>query len=158
MDEGVKASAPRDAYEARRGAIAILPLALGASVYGLAFGFLAVQVGFPWWGVAIMSASTHAGSSQIIAVEQFASTGVVLGAVLAGASLNLRYVGIIASLSEVLAGLSLRKKLLAIHITGDENWTCPAKLESSSEGRRSISWASRNAGSGRNSSGGRSSG
>ena len=122
MDESVNALAARNAYEAKRGAIAILPLALGASVYGLAFGFLAVQVGFPWWGVAIMSASTHAGSSQIIAVEQFASSGVVLGAVLAGASLNLRYVGIIASLSEVLAGLSLRKKLFAIHITGDENW------------------------------------
>lgn len=122
MDEGENAPAARNAYEAKRGAIAILPLAFGASVYGLAFGFLAVQVGFPWWGVAMMSASTHAGSSQIIAVEQFASTGVVLGAVLAGASLNLRYVGIIASLSEVLAGLSLRKKLFAIHITGDENW------------------------------------
>ena len=82
MDESVNTLAARNAYEAKRGAIAILPLALGASVYGLAFGFLAVQVGFPWWGVAIMSASTHAGSSQIIAVEQFASTGVVLGAVL----------------------------------------------------------------------------
>ena len=70
MDEGENAPAARNAYEAKRGAIAILPLALGASVYGLAFGFLAVQVGFPWWGVAIMSASTHAGSSQIIAVER----------------------------------------------------------------------------------------
>jgi predicted branched-subunit amino acid permease len=55
-------------------------------------------------------------------VEQFASTQAVLGAALAGAALNLRYIGIVASLSEVLAGLSLRVKLLAIHITGDENW------------------------------------
>ena len=39
-------------------------------------------------------------------------------------------------------------KLVAID---DPKWTCPAKLESSSEGRRSISWASRNAGPGRNS-------
>ncbi|WP_209000888.1 AzlC family ABC transporter permease [Stappia sp. BW2] len=104
------------------GALAILPLALGAAVYGFAFGLLAAQVGFPWWGVGLMSASVHAGSSQIVAVEQFASTGAVLGAVFAGAALNLRYVGIVASLSEVLNGLSLWKKLVAIHVTGDENW------------------------------------
>lgn len=106
----------------KHGVLAVLPLALGAAIYGFAFGLLAAQVGFPWWGVGLMSASVHAGSSQIVAVEQFATTGAVLGAVLAGAALNLRYIGIIASLSEVLEGLSLRAKLLAIHITGDENW------------------------------------
>lgn len=104
------------------GAFAIFPLALGAAVYGFAFGLLAAQVGFPWWGVGLMSALVHAGSSQIVAVEQFASTGTALGAVFAGAALNLRYLGIVASLSEVLDGLSLWKKLVAIHMTGDENW------------------------------------
>lgn len=106
----------------KRGALTILPLALGAAVYGFAFGLLAAQVGFPSWGVGLMSASVHAGSSQIVAVEQFATTGTVLGAVLAGAALNLRYVGMIASLSDVLVGLSWRWKILAIHVTGDENW------------------------------------
>ncbi|PZX16555.1 putative branched-subunit amino acid permease [Palleronia aestuarii] len=106
----------------KRGALAILPLAFGAAIYGFAFGLLAAQVGFPWWGVGLMSASIHAGSSQIVAVEQFATTGTVLGAVLAGAALNLRYVGMIAALSDVLDGLPLRWKLLAIHMTGDENW------------------------------------
>ncbi|MDF1873238.1 AzlC family ABC transporter permease [Vannielia sp.] len=106
----------------KHGAIAILPLALGAAIYGFAFGLLAAQVGFPWWGVGLMSATVHAGSSQIVAVEQFASTQTVVGAALAGAALNLRYIGIVASLSDVLAGLSLKTKLLAIHITGDENW------------------------------------
>ncbi len=106
----------------KHGAIAILPLALGAAIYGFAFGLLAAQVGFPWWGVGLMSATVHAGSSQIVAVEQFASTQTVVGAALAGAALNLRYIGIVASLSDVLDGLSLKAKLLAIHITGDENW------------------------------------
>ncbi len=106
----------------KHGAIAILPLALGAAIYGFAFGLLAAQVGFPWWSVGLMSATVHAGSSQIVAVEQFASTQAVLGAALAGAALNLRYIGIVASLSDVLEGLSLRTKLLAIHMTGDENW------------------------------------
>ncbi|WP_370224990.1 AzlC family ABC transporter permease [Pararhodobacter marinus] len=104
------------------GAIAILPLALGAAVYGFAVGLLAAQVGFAWWSVGLMSALVHAGSSQIVAVEQFASTGAVLGAVLAGAALNLRYIGIVASLSEMLDSLPLRLRLLAIHVTGDENW------------------------------------
>ncbi len=106
----------------KHGVIVILPLAAGAAVYGFAFGLLAAQVGFPWWGVALMSGLVHAGSSQIVAVEQFAGTSAVVGAALAGAALNLRYIGIVASLSEVLSGLSLRMKLLTIHITGDENW------------------------------------
>lgn len=92
----------------KHGVIAILPLAAGAAVYGFAFGLLAAQVGFPWWGVALMSGLVHAGSSQIVAVEQFAGSSAVIGAALAGAALNLRYIGIVASLSDVLSGLSLR--------------------------------------------------
>ncbi|WP_208995588.1 AzlC family ABC transporter permease [Pseudovibrio sp. Alg231-02] len=106
----------------KHGAISILPLAAGAALYGFAFGLLAAQTGFPWWSVGLMSAAVHAGSSQIVAVEQFANASTVLGAAFAGAALNLRYIGIVASLSDVLAGLSLRAKLVAIHITGDENW------------------------------------
>ncbi|WP_199899603.1 AzlC family ABC transporter permease [Sneathiella glossodoripedis] len=102
--------------------ITILPLAAGAAIYGFAFGLLAAQVGFPWWGVALMSSLVHAGSSQIVAVEQFAASPAVIGAALASAALNLRYIGIVASLSDILDGLPLRFKLLAIHITGDENW------------------------------------
>lgn len=106
----------------KQGAVAILPLAAGAAVYGFAFGLLAAQVGFPWWGVALMSSLVHAGSSQIVAVEQFSGTSAVIGAALAGAALNLRYIGIVASLSALLSGLSLWMKLLTIHMTGDENW------------------------------------
>ena len=69
-----------------------------------------------------MSVAVHAGSSQIVAVEQFSACSAVLGAALAGAALNLRYIGIIASLSELLSSLPLKIKLLAIHVTGDENW------------------------------------
>lgn len=106
----------------KQGAIAILPLAFGAAVYGFAFGLLAAQAGFPWWGVAMMSGAVHAGSSQIVAVEQFSGGSALLGAALAGAALNLRYIGIVASLAPVLQSLPLRLRLLAIHVTGDENW------------------------------------
>ena len=106
----------------KQGALAILPLAVGAALYGFAFGLLAAQVGFAWWGVGLMSASVHAGSSQIAAVEQFADHAGILGAALAGAALNLRYVGIVASVAGLLDGLPVWRKLIAIHITGDENW------------------------------------
>ena len=106
----------------KHGILSILPLAAGAAVYGFAFGLLAAQVGFPWWGVGLMSSLVHAGSSQIVAVEQFTGNSGVIGAALAGAALNLRYIGIVASLTDILNGLPLRMKLLVIHITGDENW------------------------------------
>lgn len=104
------------------GFYSILPLAAGAALYGFAFGVLAAQLGFPWWGVALMSGMVHAGSSQIVALEQFTSQEFVAGAVMAGAALNLRYLGIIASLAEVLEDIPFRMRLIAIHITGDENW------------------------------------
>ncbi|MDV7142784.1 AzlC family ABC transporter permease [Tropicimonas sp. TH_r6] len=106
----------------KQGALSFLPLALGVAIYGFAFGILAAQVGFPFWGVAMMSASVHAGSSQIVAVEQFSGGGALVGAALAGALLNLRYIGIVASLTEILRHAPLPIRLLAIHITGDENW------------------------------------
>lgn len=54
----------------KQGFYGILPFALGAAAYGFAFGILAAQSGYPWWGVALMSFSVHAGSSQIVAVER----------------------------------------------------------------------------------------
>ncbi|MCF7728128.1 AzlC family ABC transporter permease [Sulfitobacter sp. M22] len=104
------------------GARKIIPFGLGAAAYGFAFGVLAAQVGFPFWGVGLMSAATFAGSSQIVAVERFADGGLIAGAVVAGMALNLRYIGILASLSEVLRHTPLLKRLLAVHVTSDENW------------------------------------
>ncbi|MDF2367853.1 AzlC family ABC transporter permease [Sneathiella sp.] len=106
----------------KQGFYSILPFAIGAAAYGFAFGILAAQAGYPWWGVALMSFSVHAGSSQIVAVERFGVDGLVIGAALAGIALNLRYLGIVASLSAILRGVPLWQKLIAIHITGDENW------------------------------------
>lgn len=106
----------------KRGAIAILPLSLAASFYGFAFGILAAQAGFTWLSVGVLSASVYAGSSQIVAVEQFSTTGSIVAAIIAGAALNLRYIAIVASLSEVLDSLSIKRKLLAIHLVSDENW------------------------------------
>ncbi|MCT8266796.1 AzlC family ABC transporter permease [Afifella sp. JA880] len=106
----------------KRGMLSILPLAVGAALYGLAFGVLAAQAGFPWWGVGLMSAGVHAGSSQIVAVDQFSAGSGLVGAVFAGAIMNLRYLGITASLAGILARLPPWRRLLALHLTSDENW------------------------------------
>lgn len=105
-----------------RGAKNIIPLGIGAAAYGFAFGVLAAQVGFPSWGIGLMSAAVFAGSSQIVAVERLAGEGYVVGAVFAGMALNLRYIGIVASLSDMLRHTPLAKRLLAVHVTSDENW------------------------------------
>ena len=86
----------------KQGFYGILPFAVGAAAYGFAFGILAAQSGYPWWGVALMSLTVHAGSSQIVAIERFGADGLVIGAAIAGIALNLRYLGIIASLSALL--------------------------------------------------------
>ncbi len=118
----------------RRGAIAILPFALGAAIYGFAFGVVAAQAGFAWWAVALMSASVFAGSSQIVAVDRFAADGLVLGAAVAGMALNLRYLGILASLHDVLGAAPLARRLLSIHLTSDENWALTMAMRSQGAG------------------------
>ncbi len=105
-----------------QGARQIIPFGLGAAAYGFAFGVLAAQIGFPFWGVGLMSAGTFAGSSQIVAVERFADGGQIAGAIIAGMALNLRYIGILASVSDMLKYTPRLKRLVAVHVTSDENW------------------------------------
>ncbi|MEL6914539.1 MAG: AzlC family ABC transporter permease [Pseudomonadota bacterium] len=105
-----------------RGLIAILPLALGVATYGFAFGILAGEAGFSPEGIAAMGLVVFAGSSQIAAVDQFLTTGTVLGAALAGAALNLRYIGIVATTVPVLKEVPWPARLIAIQGTTDENF------------------------------------
>lgn len=104
------------------GFISIVPLALGAGVYGFAFGVLAAQAGFSWLAVGAMGILVNAGSSQIVAVERLLSGGGLWIALLSGLALNLRYLGILASISPVLRQLPWPKRLVAVHLTSDENW------------------------------------
>ncbi len=106
----------------RQGLIAILPLALGVAAYGFAFGVLAAEAGFSAAGIATMGTLVFAGTSQIAAVDQFLSTGTVIGAALAGAALNLRYIGIVASVVPILRELPWPTRLIALQGATDENF------------------------------------
>ena len=68
----------------------VLPLAIGAGIYGLAFGLLAAQSHMDGLQVGIMGTTVFAGASQIIAVERIVSGGGALVAIIAGVVLNLR--------------------------------------------------------------------
>jgi 4-azaleucine resistance transporter AzlC len=104
------------------GARDILPLALGVAVYGLAFGLLAAQAGFTPLKIGVMGVVVYAGSSQIIATQQWMAGAGVAASVFAGLVLNLRLILVTASIRDVFADRPLWQTALGAHLTADENW------------------------------------
>ena len=76
----------------------MLPIALAAATYGVAFGLLASQSGFSMAQSLSMSAFVFGGSAQLIALDQLMTGAGVAAAVLAGAALNMRILLITASM------------------------------------------------------------
>lgn len=120
-------------YEAINGARAIVPLAIGVAVYGLAFGLLASQTGFTWMETGLMGMLVFAGSSQIVAVERLAAGAGVAAAVIAGIALNLRLLLITASIRGFFAKRPLWQRLLGAHLSTDENWALTLARRSQGE-------------------------
>ncbi|MBN3560793.1 AzlC family ABC transporter permease [Aliamphritea spongicola] len=104
------------------GAREVLPLALGAAVYGLAFGLLATQARMTELEAGLMGGFVFAGSAQIIALERLIAGAGAAVAVIAGIALNLRLLLITASLRDVFAGRPWWQVALGVHLTVDENW------------------------------------
>jgi len=105
-----------------RGFREILPLSMGAGIYGLAFGLLAAQAGLDDLEVGFMGTLVFAGASQIVAVERIVAGAGSLVAVVAGIALNLRLLLITASIRDVYAGRPFWQVVLGAHLTTDENW------------------------------------
>lgn len=108
--------------EAMSGARAIIPLAIGVAVYGLAFGLLASRAGFTLSQTGLMGAFVFAGSSQIVAVERLAAGAGVAAAFVAGMVINLRLLLITASVRDLFVGRPLWQRMLGAHLSSDENW------------------------------------
>lgn len=104
------------------GARDIAPLAFGVAVYGLAFGLLAAEAGFTPLQVGVMALVVYAGSSQIIATQQWMAGAGLAASVLAGLALNLRILLMTASIRDVFARQPLWKTAFGAHLTADENW------------------------------------
>ncbi len=100
----------------------IAPLAFGVAVYGLAFGLLAAEAGFAPLQIGVMALVVYAGSSQIVATQQWLAGAGVAASVLAGLALNLRILLMTASIRDLFAGQPLWKTAFGAHMTADENW------------------------------------
>lgn len=116
----------------------IVPLSLGAGIYGLAFGLLAAQAQMRSLEVGVMGTVVFAGASQIVAVERLVAGAGSLVAVLAGLALNLRLLLITASVREIYAGRPFWQVALGAHLTTDENWAL--MLSTLARGRRAGYW------------------
>ena len=129
----------RNAYlETSAGAKAILPLALGVFIYGLAFGVLAAQAGLALFEVSFMGVLVFAGSAQIVAVERLAAGAGVVAALMAACALNLRLVLITASVRDFFAHRPLWQQIMGAHLTTDENWALT--LATRSQGENAGFW------------------
>ena len=75
----------------RRGARAVLPLAIAVAAFGISFGVLARAAGLGTAAPIVLSATTFAGSAQFAVASIFDSGGGALAAVAAALLLNARY-------------------------------------------------------------------
>lgn len=116
----------------------IIPLSLGAGIYGLAFGLLAAQAQMDGLEVGAMGTIVFAGASQIIAVERIVAGAGSLVAVIAGVALNLRLLLITASIRDIYAGRPWWQIVLGAHLTTDENWAL--MLSARARGQQAGYW------------------
>ncbi len=110
------------ARDIRAGFVACLPISVGVAAFGAVLGVLAGAKGVSLGELMAMGATVFAGAAQFVAIDLWAGAVPVADIVVATAIVNLRYVLICASLRPVVAGLSLRRRLLAVHLVADENW------------------------------------
>lgn len=101
------------------GARDMLPMALAATTYGLAFGLLAAQAGFSLVQSLTMSALVFGGSAQLIALDQLTAGAGAGAAILAGAALNMRILLVTASMRDALDNKPWWLVLPGVHLATD---------------------------------------
>jgi 4-azaleucine resistance transporter AzlC len=117
----------------RRGARAVLPLAIAVAAFGISFGVLARSAGLGVAAPVVMSATTFAGSAQFAVASILDDAGGALAAVAAAILLNARYAPMSIAVAPGFAGPPWRR-LLAAQMIVDESWA----LSSRGDGRFDI--------------------
>lgn len=97
-----------------------LPLALAISAYGLSYGVLATQVQFSVLMTVAMSAVVFSGSVQMIAIAMLATGATFSSIILTAFLLNLRNLLYGAALSEGIAPVKRKWRLLLAFGVSDE--------------------------------------
>lgn len=105
-----------------KGAMANIPLAISAIVYGGVLGVLSAQKGVTWAEMSAMNILMFAGSAQFVMVDMWQAPLSVAAISTAVFIINLRYLLIGASLQPVFSGHSLWYKVFFMHLVADENW------------------------------------
>jgi predicted branched-subunit amino acid permease len=120
--------------EFRRGVRLMLPIAVSDLLEGVAFGALAVTVLGHVAPVA-MSLTAFSGSAQFATVAVLRSDGTLMAALLAAASLNVRYLAMSASVATRISGSRRRKAATCLLLT-DAAWAVVTAGEEEASGAR----------------------
>ena len=106
--------------EARDGAAAVAPMAIGVVPFGLAFGATTVAHGYGTPAAVGFSIIVFAGASQLAAVQALAGGASALVAAAAAWTVNLRLLLYTASLAPHLSHERAPKRLLAAYLLTDQ--------------------------------------
>lgn len=104
------------------GALANVPLAVSAAIYGGVLGVLSAQRGVSWAEMLAMNVFMFAGSAQFVMVDMWQPPLSVAAVAAAVFAINLRYLLIGASLQPLFKEEPLWRKALFMHVVVDENW------------------------------------
>jgi 4-azaleucine resistance transporter AzlC len=106
----------------RAGMRRIVPLALGTSLFGLAFGVAGREIGLSFAEAVLMSGLVWAGTAQFAALEIGGGTMALLPALLACLAVNARFLLLGAALRPWFSGLPPHKAYGALALMSDGNW------------------------------------
>lgn len=96
-----------------------IPVMLGYVPIGIAFGFLLVKSGFPWFLSPTMSILIYSGAAQFLAIEFFINNSPLFDIVIAMLLLNLRHSFFGLSLFEKFSNIKMLKPYLIFTLTDE---------------------------------------
>lgn len=106
----------------REGAVAILPFAVGAILFGMLCGLMAATAGLSSVEAALMSATVFAGASQFFALDQMIDGASAAAIVLATFAINARHLLMGAAIAPWLRPLGRPGDVVCAFFMTDENW------------------------------------
>jgi 4-azaleucine resistance transporter AzlC len=110
----------------RRGARAVLPLAVAVVAFGISYGVLARAAGMGIAAPIVMSATTFAGSAQFAVASILDDAGGIAAAIAAAIMLNVRYAPMSIAVSPGFEGPRWRR-VFTSQLIVDESWALAAR-------------------------------
>lgn len=118
---------------AKRGFVAVQPLALGVFVYGVTFGLLALGSGLSTLEAMLLSAGVYSGSAQTVAVGAIAGGSALVATLVSVLLLNARYLFYGASMRSWLAPHGVARAYGSLFFLGDGNWLLAMRARANGE-------------------------